>query len=153
MRAQNSTKVKTPNLKSYLKTKGFSTASANREVDPWKAAWNASRRNANVATGALKAGRNLKRNGFNKEAIRIATRRVKLGLVKSPGGRIRAKKRLLTGMTKAELLAMNKNVLGSKAQTIKMLKNQGMPANVIRQIVGSVRNNRTKANIVRQLYG
>lgn len=153
MRAQNATKVKTPNLKSYLKTKGFSTASANREVDPWKAAWNASRRNANVATGALKAGRNLKRNGFNKEAIRIATRRVKLGLVKSPGGRIRAKKRLLTGMTKAELLAMNRNVLGSKAQTIKMLKNQGMPANVIRQIVGSVRNNRTKANIVRQLYG
>jgi hypothetical protein len=56
-------------------------------------------------------------------------------------------------MTKAQLLAMNKNVLGSKAQTIKMLKNQGMPANVIRQIVGSVRNNRTKANIVRQLYG
>lgn len=153
MKRQNATKLKTPNLKNYLKTKGFSTASANRVVDPWKAAWNASRRNANLATGALKSGRNLKRNGFSTEAIRIATRRVKLGLTKSPGGRVRAKKRLLAGMTKTELLGLNTNVLGAKAQTIKMLKNQGMPPSVIKQIVGSIRNNRTKKNIIAQLYG
>lgn len=153
MKRRNATKIKTPNLKNYLKTKGFSTASVNRVVDPWKAAWNASRKNANLATGALRAGRNLKRNGFNKEAIRIATRRVKLGLVRSPGGRVRGGARLLTGMTKPQLLALNKNVLGSKAQAIKGLKNKGMPPGVIRQIVGSVRNNRTKANIIRQLYG
>jgi hypothetical protein len=153
MKRRNATKVQTGNLKEYLKTKGFSTASANRAVDPWKALWNSSRKNANLATSALKSGRNLKRNGFNQEAIRIATRRVQLGLNKSPGGRIRGGARLLTGMTKAELLAMNKNVLGAKAQAIKALKNKGMPPNVIRQIVGSVRNNRTKANIVRQLYG
>lgn len=153
MKRRNASTVRTPNLKNYLKTKGVSSASVNRIVDPWKAAWNASRHNANLATGALKSGRNLKRNGFSREAIRIATRRVRLGLVKSPGGRVRAGKRLLTGMTKAELTALNKNALGSKALAIKMLKNQGMPPNVIKQIVGSVRNNRTKKNIIAQLYG
>lgn len=153
MKRRNASKVRTPNLKGYLKTKGFSTASANRAVDPWKAIWNSSRKNANLATGALKAGRNLKRNGFKPEAIRIATRRVTLGLAKSPGGRIRAKKRLLTGLTRNQLMGLNKNVMGSKAQAIKMLTNQGMPPNVIKKIVGSIRNNRTKANIIRELYG
>jgi hypothetical protein len=126
--APNATKVTSANLKTRLVNKGYSANSAQRAVGPWLKAWTNSRSNVNLASRALKSGRNLAKNGFTPNAIRIATRRVTLNMEKSPGGRIRGKKTLLMSRKKDEL--------------VQMARNAGIP-----------HSNKTKQQLVNALYG
>ena len=124
----NASKLKLNNLKNHLVSRGYSPSSAQRAAEPWFDKWKSTRSNVNLATRALKSGRNIKKNGFTSPTRKIAQRRVALNLAKSPGGRIRGKKALLVSKKKDEL--------------VQMARNAGIP-----------HSNKTKQQLVNALYG
>ena len=124
----NASKLNLNNLTNHLVNRGYSPRSAQRAAEPWFNTWKSTRSNANLATRALKAGRNIKKNGFKSSARKTAQRRVTLNLSKSPGGRIRGKKALLVSKKKDEL--------------VQMARNAGIP-----------HSNKTKQQLVNALYG
>lgn len=106
VKRHNARQITKRSLKDYLKTRGYSVESAKREVDKWLPTWEASRTNLNEATRLAKAGVDVNARGYRANVAAIAKRRAALKLGKSPGGRIRGNKALLTSKKKEELVAM-----------------------------------------------